>query len=225
MPLHPDCECRRLADAESLDEPIRRTRFDLEGRRQILHALGVQGIDPPTRSAAKTREQASGLHFDVMCRPVLLLERLRFILAMIELALDFLYALPEGAAEGDVHFLESATDGENRYAGGNRPLDQRKRRSVPICIMQCSRLAGRTSVMKWLDVRFAARKEKAVAALHEAIPVGRRASCRNDHRYRTGTQRNGLDVLFDDTVERVLAAQAAISGNSDERLHKICLGY
>jgi hypothetical protein len=41
-------------------------------------------------------------------RPVLHLERRRFILAMIEKPVDLVQPLVQGAAVGDIHFLESA---------------------------------------------------------------------------------------------------------------------
>jgi hypothetical protein len=135
MPLHPERETARIRHPEGLDETVGRTRFDGERGRQLLHALPVQGVDLQTVGARDIAQLPAGLEQHLVRRPVLFFEIQILIVAVVKVARHFVYALPECAAVGDVHFLESAANRQHRQTGGDGPRNQRKRRSIPIWIM------------------------------------------------------------------------------------------
>jgi hypothetical protein len=54
---------------------------------------------------------------------------------VIEQTIHLMQPLVQRAAVGNVHFLKSAADRQHRQSGGDRPRNQRKRRSIPIWIM------------------------------------------------------------------------------------------
>ena len=146
---------------------------------------------------------------------VLHVERRRFVLAVV-VESDLVQTLVQGAAIGDVHFLKPAANREHRQAGGDRLRDQRKRRSIPTWIMQCSRLAGRASVTMGFDIRGTPREHQAVAHLEQCRQIEFGAKRRYQHRQRIGACRDGIDVFLADHVEVVVSTEPAIGRNSDD---------
>ena len=129
---------------------------------------------------------------------------------------DLVQALVQRAAVGDIHFLKPAADREHRQAGSDRLRDQRKRRSIPTRIMQCSRLTRRASVTMGFDIRGTARQHQPVADFEQCREIQLRAERGHQHRQRIGSCRDGIDVFLADHVEVVVSTEPAIGRNSDD---------
>ncbi len=128
-----------------------------------------------TRGVACEPAQVAARHqVHLVRRRVLLLERLRLVLAVIRHARHVLHLLPQRAAERDVHLLEAAADGEQRQARFDRARDQRQRRRIPMRVVQRVRIARRPGVSRRLDVRRAARQQDAVEPLERLVEVRQR---------------------------------------------------
>ena len=102
---------------------------------QSVHPLPMQGIHMEAVPACDFSPSPSRLQEHLVGRSVLHVQRLRFIVAVIEVAGHLVQARVQGAAVGDIHFLESPADRQHRQAGCDRLRDQRKRRSIPIWVM------------------------------------------------------------------------------------------
>ena len=142
----------------------------------------MQRIDLQAILSGDLVQGPSRLQQHFVRRPVLNLERRLFILTMIEKPVDFMLSLVQGAAVGDIHFLESAANGQHRYSGGNGPRYQRKRRIIPIWVMQCARLAGRSSVVVRFDIRSATREQESIEHLQSSVDVQSRPQGGNEYR-------------------------------------------
>lgn len=94
--------------------------------------------------------------------PVLRLERILVVLAMIEVPRHLMQLLPERAAEGDIHLLETTADAKYGYSGLDRPADQRQRGRIARRIVQRARGARWPLVALWLDIGGAAGEQQAV---------------------------------------------------------------
>ena len=152
-----------------------------------------------------------------MRRAVLLVERLLWILAMIEVSGHVLQLLPQRAAEGDVDLLESAADAKHRYAGRNRARDQRQRGVVAVRIMQRAALAGLAAVMARLDIRRAAHEQQAIKSIEQLLQTEFTPDRRHDQRQAAGHVQHRSQVLLAGKVVRLLTNHAPVCRNSDYR--------
>ena len=87
----------------------------------------VGGVDADWVRARQAVQITAAHEFDLVCRGVLGIQRLFLVLAVIAHARYVLHFLPERAAEGDVHFLEAAADGEARQARRDEMIERLQR--------------------------------------------------------------------------------------------------
>jgi len=150
----------------------------------------------------------------------LFFQRQGFVFAVIGVAGHLMDALPQRTAEGDIHFLKSAANRQQRYAGGDGSGDQRKRRSITSWVMQCSRQARRSSIVLWLNIRRTSRQQQPIAGIEHRSQILFAPEGGNEDRNRVRALRDGFDVLLANQMEMVLSNETAIGRNSYERLAK-----
>ena len=95
----------------------------------------MQGIDHEAVAAGDFLQHPSRLEQHLVRGPVLHVERHGIRPRGDRDTRHLVQTLIQRAAVGDIHLLKSAADREHRQAGGDRPRNQRKRRSIPIWIM------------------------------------------------------------------------------------------
>src|SRR3984893_16752395 len=147
MPLHGQSKALRALDPEGFDEPIRRARLDGQALTEPVDALGVERVDRYPIFAGQAVQQALRLEDYLMRRTVLHLEFELDVLAVIESAVDFVHLLMQRATEGNIHFLESATDPQHRNTGRHGLANERQRGRVPRWVVQGSGVAGRSRIV------------------------------------------------------------------------------
>ena len=116
VPLYAEGELGCLADREGLDQSVGCCRFRLQTGCQCSHSLGVQGIDLGRTAACDLVKQPPGLEANLMGGAILHLDRLCLVFAVFDISTHLEQTLMQSAAEGDIHFLEAATDTQDRYA-------------------------------------------------------------------------------------------------------------
>ena len=108
MPLHRHRKRRRGGHSKRFYQSVGRARLDHQAWREFAHALRMQRIHLDRIVVSKRAQHAAGDECHRMSRRVLPLKRIVLVLAVIELALLILQALPQRAAEGNIHFLTTA---------------------------------------------------------------------------------------------------------------------
>src|ERR1700756_3805471 len=160
VPLYRERKALRVAHPERLDHSVRRARFDRELGPEAIDPLAVERIHANAVARGEGPHPPAGLERRVARRAVLPLERLRPVVAMIEMPRHLVQLLVQRAAEGDVHLLEAATDTEHRHSRRHGLADQGKRRRIARRVMERPGRARRPLVPVRLDVRGAAGEEQ-----------------------------------------------------------------
>ena len=135
MPLQPESEPGTIRHPECFDEAVGSPRLDAQIRTQLPDSLPVQRVHLQALRPGDFAQHSSRLQQHFMGRTILSLERQSLVVAVVELTGYLVQPLMQRAAVGNVHFLKSAANRQHRQPGGDRPRNQRKRRSIPIWIM------------------------------------------------------------------------------------------
>jgi hypothetical protein len=72
--------------------------------------------------------------------------------------------------------------------------------------------------MVWFHIRFIAREQQAIASFQQHLEIDFRAERRHEHGDGIRAERDGRKVLLAGHMEVMLSNQAAVGGDSDERL-------
>ncbi len=166
--------------------------------------------------AASAAQHPARLEGHIVRGAVLHLQRLRLVVAVIEVPGHLVQPLVQRAAEGDIHLLEAAADAEYRDAGMHGLADKGQRRGIARRVMQRPRLARRPLVALRLDVRGAAGKEQPVEALEQLLEPELLGERGDEQRGRTGRIEHGPRVLLPDHVERLCTDHAPVGRNTNE---------
>ena len=225
MPLQAQREARRVRDPKCLDDAVRRARFDRESAPSVSMPCQCRELTLSRSRPAIFRSSPPGSSRTSWAGPYCTSSGWDSSSRWSKYPGTSCRRWCKRAAVRDVHFLESAANRQHRQAGGDRPRNQRKRRSVPIWVMQCSRRARRASIVMRFDIRRAAREQQPVADFEQRVQVELGPERRHEHRHRARTCGDGVDVLLADHVEIVLSTQPAIGRNSDDAASETCLIY
>ncbi|MNV45798.1 hypothetical protein D3C71_1376060 [compost metagenome] len=87
-----------------------------------------------------------------MTRAVLHLQGCVLRFTVVKVAGQFLHALVQAAAQGNVQFLVATADTEHRHTSGNGRLQQRQGQAIACQIVPGTRRAGGAIVMMRFDI-------------------------------------------------------------------------
>src|SRR5579871_873000 len=220
MPLHGQREAPRIRDPERLDETIRGARLDLQLRSEPLDSLRMQRIDSQLFDTRQRPQSPLGLQDDRVCRSVLHFERLRVVVAMVELAFDLVHALMQRATEGYVHLLEAAADPEHGHATTHGLTDQRQGGRITRWIVQGTRRAGRPRIMVRLDVGSTSGEQQSVHALEQLVHTELLGQGRNQQRQGLRDFQHGARILLSHYVKRMQTERTTVGRYTDEWTRK-----
>ncbi len=157
-----------------------------------------------------------------MRRTVHDVDRIFGILPVFMIALDLVHLLVQRSAERHDEFLESATDGHERYTRLEHGPRQRQGRRIAMRVVQRARLARLAGVVVRLDVRQAAGQEHAVHLLQQLIDMDVLRHDRNHQRHGIRAVDNGPQVFFADDMKRMNVDRLAACrhANNGSRAHE-----
>jgi hypothetical protein len=135
MPLQPESETGTIRHPEGFDDAVGSPCLDAQIATQFPDSLPMQRVHLQAIRPCDFAQHSSRLQQHFMGRTVLRLERQSFVVTVIKVTWYLVQPLVQRAAVGNIHFLKTAANRQYRQSGGNRPRNQRKRRSIPIWIM------------------------------------------------------------------------------------------
>src|ERR1700683_2309640 len=112
----------------------------------------MQGVHSDLRRSRESSQHPAGLECHVVRWSVLHIQRLLGVVAMVQQAGDLMQPLSERATHGDIKFLETAANAEDRHAWADRARDERQRRRITRGVMQRTNAARLAVVPLRLDV-------------------------------------------------------------------------
>src|SRR5690606_19524478 len=123
----------------------------------------------------------------------------------------------QGAAEGDVHFLEAPTQAEHRYAAFNRGLQQGQCRFVALGIVMGTLGTRRPLIMMRLNVGRRAGKQQAMKGVQQLTGI----DATTERGYQQGQAVGSIDyredVFLSGDMEWMQPRLVCATGNTDKR--------
>ena len=169
MPLHAEREGLCAANLHCFHSAVGRPAFRRQGIGYARHPLPVQRVYRNRPCAKQIFENTALFEHDVMSGPILNVERIVLLLAMVEaggvarLRGHFLQVLVERAAIRDVEFLKPAADGKERHGTLDAGADELQRQCVALPVEQHAFTGRCAAVILGMDVRMRAGEEDTVA--------------------------------------------------------------
>jgi gamma-glutamylputrescine oxidase len=216
VPLHGERETLRATHAERFDDAVWRAGFHDQPLGQPLDALVVERVHSNAIGIGEAAQYAALFQHNVVGGAILDIERLRFIVSMVEEAGDFVQLLVERAAEGDIHLLEAAAYAQHRDSAIDGLGDERERGRVPVLVVQCAGSACGAGVMQRLHVGWATREKETIDDFEQLIDGDELAQRGDQERYRVGRFHDRTEVLLSDRVKRVMTDHSPIGRQSND---------
>jgi hypothetical protein len=148
-------------------------------------------------------------------RAVLHVHRVLVVGPMVVVARHLVHRLVQGAAKGDVRFLEAAADGQQRHAALKHLGNDGQRPGIAVRVQRKRGIQHRLFEVTGVHIRRRAGEQYAVRHIEQRVQFFR---CSAGHdQGLAACESDGVDILPADRVERMVADHAVACGHKDDR--------
>ena len=153
---------------------------------------------------------------------VLALQRIEHVFTVVLHARHRMHGLVQAAAQGHVHFLEAAADGEQGQLARQRGADQGQGGGVARRVLRQVGVENCFAIQASVDVRGGTGQHDAIGNLQRRVQVGVRAQRGQQQRHAAGAAQHGVQVFVLRHVPNVAAKLALAGGDeNDGTAHRV----